>query len=318
MSFEILGTGHFSPERIVTNDELSHMVETDDEWIMKRIGVHERRVCVTETTVDMGTHAARQALEGAGVKPEELDLIIGTTVSGETSSPGLGCMIQSCLGAACPAVDLVSACSGFVFALDVAAGYFARGVVKKVLVVSSERMSGVVDWTDRGTCCIFGDGAGAAVLGAGDNYLQSVFYTKGGDDVISVPVRSDSSPFYQNPMQKPVVNMRGQETYKFAVTNMSQNIRTVLERSGLRGDNIRWVVPHQANFRIINEARRRVPEISSDRFCVNIDRYGNTSSASVPILLSEVNQAGKLERGDYIILAAFGGGLTSGACLLRW
>lgn len=318
MSFKILGTGHYVPERIVTNDELSQMVETSHEWIMQRIGVRERHVCTTETTTDLGINAARRALEDAGVEAGELDLILGTTVSAEAITPGLACMVQNALGATCPAVDLVSACSGFLFALDVAAGYFARKAVKKVLIVSAERMSGVINWTDRGTCCIFGDGSGAAVLGEGDNYLDSIIYTKGGNDVINVPIKSDKSPFYENPLPEAVVNMQGQETYKFAVTTMSSNIRKLLENSGISGDEIAWVVPHQANYRIINEARRRVPEIDSDKFCINIDRYGNTSSASVPILLDELRQSGKLKRGDYLILAAFGGGLTSAAALLRW
>lgn len=318
MSFAVLGTGHCVPKRVVTNEELSHMVETDDAWIMKRIGVSSRHVCVTETTVEMGVASARAALSEAGMVPKDLDLILGTCMTGETISPGLGCMVQQGIGADCPAVDLVAACSGFVWALDVAAGYFARKKAKKILVVSSERMSGVVDWTDRGTCCIFGDGSGAAVLGEGENYLESCFNTQGGNDVISVPVRSDQSPFYENPMEKPVVLMKGQETYKFAVTNLVKDIRTVLDRAGVSGGDVRWVVPHQANYRIIQEAAKRLPEIPAERFSVNISRYGNTSSASVPILLDELNKEGKLKKGDYIVLAAFGGGLTSGASLLRW
>ena len=165
MSFQILGTGSFAPEKIVTNDDLSHMVETSDEWITKRVGVKERRVCTTETATDMGVAAAQRALEDAGVKPEELDLIIGASISADTISPGLAGMVQNRLGATCPCFDMNVACPGFLFALDVADGFFARGRVKKVLVVSSERMSGLIDWADRSTCVIFGDGAGAAVLG---------------------------------------------------------------------------------------------------------------------------------------------------------
>lgn len=318
MSFEILGTGHYTPKRVITNDDLSKMVDTNDEWIMKRIGVRERFVAETETTVELGAAAAQKALDDSGVQASELDLIIGTCMTGETISPGLACMVQNRIGASCPAVDLVAACTGFVYAMDVAAGYFARKTVKKVLIVSAERMSGVMDWTDRGTCCIFGDGAGAAVLGEGDNYLQSMFCTKGGDDVITVPIKSDKSPFYKNEFKEPVVHMKGQETYKFAVTAMSENIKIVMDKAGVSGSEIAWVIPHQANYRIIKEASRRIPEISPEKFCVNIDRYGNTSSASVPILLDEMNRAGKLKRGEYIVMAAFGGGLTSGAAILRW
>ena len=189
MSFQILGTGSFAPEKIVTNDDLSHMVETSDEWI-----------------TDMGVAAAQRALEDAGVKPEELDLIIGASISADTISPGLAGMVQNRIGATCPCFDMNVACPGFLFALDVAAGFFARGRVKKVLVVSSERMSGLIDWADRSTCVIFGDGAGAAVLGEGDKYLSSVLTTKGGEDVISIPTKWDNSPFYENPLKKNVVN----------------------------------------------------------------------------------------------------------------
>ena len=160
MSFRILGTGSFVPEKIVTNDDLSHMVETSDEWITKRVGVKQRHVCTKETTTDMGVAAAQKALENAGVRPEELDMIIGATISADTISPGLAGMVQNRIGAACPCFDMNVACPGFLFAMDVAAGFFARGVVKKVLVVSSERMSGLIDWTDRSTCCIFGTGPG--------------------------------------------------------------------------------------------------------------------------------------------------------------
>ena len=318
MSFKILGTGHFVPEHVVTNEDISKLVETSDEWIMKRIGVKERHVCTTETAVDLGVQAARRAMESAGTSAEELDLIIGTTISGDTISPGLGCMVQKALGASCPAMDMATACTGFVFALDVAAGYFARKTVKKVLIVSAERMSGVVDWTDRGTCCIFGDGAGAAVLGEGEGYLGSVFDTRGGDDVISIPIKSEKSPFYENSIKEPVVYMNGQETYKFAVTTLASNIQRLLEQTEISGSDVSMVIPHQANFRIINEARRRITQIDSEKFCINIDRYGNTSSASVPILLDEANAAGKLKRGDNIILAAFGGGLISCASMIRW
>ena len=318
MSFQILGTGSFTPERVVENEELSNYVETSDEWITKRIGVKQRHVCTTETTADMGEQAARRALENAGVRAEELDLIIGATISADTISPGLAGMVQNRIGAHCPAFDINVACPGFLFALDTAAGFFERKTVKKVLVVSSERMSGLVDWTDRGTCCIFGDGSGAAVLGEGDSYLASELHTKGGEDVIAIPTWWNNSPFYQNELRKNCVFMQGQETYKFAVTAMPADIKAVLDMAGLRGEDFSIVIPHQANYRIINEARKRLPEIDPEKFCVNIDRYGNTSAASVPILLDEMNRTGKLRRGDIVVLAAFGGGLSNAACVLRW
>ena len=318
MSFRILGTGSFLPQKVLTNDDLSHMVETSDEWITKRVGVKERRVCTTETNTDMGVAAALAALEDSGVKPEELDLIIGATISADTISPGLAGMVQNRIGAACPCFDMNAACPGFLFALEVADGFFVKKTVKKVLVVSAERMSGLIDWTDRSTCVIFGDGAGAAVLGEGDNYLASELHTAGGDDVISIPTWWDNSPFYEHQLKQNKVNMAGQETYKFAVSSMVRDIQSVMAKAGITGEQVKAVIPHQANYRIINEARRRLPEIAPEKFLINIQRCGNTSSASEPILLDEANRQGILQPGDYVVLSAFGGGLSSAASVVRW
>lgn len=318
MSFRILGTGSFLPQKVLTNDDLSHMVETSDEWITKRVGVKERRVCTTETNTDMGVAAALAALEDSGVKPEELDLIIGATISADTISPGLAGMVQNRIGAACPCFDMNAACPGFLFALEVADGFFVKKTVKKVLVVSAERMSGLIDWTDRSTCVIFGDGAGAAVLGEGDNYLASELHTAGGDDVISIPTWWNNSPFYEHQLKQNKVNMAGQETYKFAVSSMVRDIQSVMAKAGITGEQVKAVIPHQANYRIINEARRRLPEIAPEKFLINIQRCGNTSSASEPILLDEANRQGILQPGDYVVLSAFGGGLSSAASVVRW
>ena len=318
MSFRILGTGSFLPRKVLTNEDLSHMVETSDEWITKRVGVKERRVCTTETNTDMGVAAALAALEDSGVKPEELDLIIGATISADTISPGLAGMVQNRIGATCPCFDMNAACPGFLFALEVADGFFVKKAVRKVLVVSAERMSGLIDWTDRSTCVIFGDGAGAAVLGEGDSYLASELHTTGGDDVISIPTWWDNSPFYGHELKKNVVSMAGQETYKFAVTSMVRDIQSVMAKAGITGEQVKAVIPHQANYRIINEARRRLPEIAPEKFLINIQRCGNTSSASEPILLDEANRQGLLQPGDYVVLSAFGGGLSSAASVVRW
>ena len=318
MSFRILGTGSFLPQKVLTNDDLSHMVETSDEWITKRVGVKERRVCTTETNTDMGVAAALAALEDSGVKPEELDLIIGATISADTISPGLAGMVQNRIGATCPCFDMNAACPGFLFALEVADGFFVKKTVKKVLVVSAERMSGLIDWTDRSTCVIFGDGAGAAVLGEGDSYLASELHTAGGDDVISIPTWWNNSPFYEHQLKQNKVNMAGQETYKFAVSSMVRDIQSVMAKAGITGEQVKAVIPHQANYRIINEARRRLPEIAPEKFLINIQRCGNTSSASEPILLDEANRQGILQPGDYVVLSAFGGGLSSAASVVRW
>ncbi len=318
MSFQILGTGSFLPEKVITNEELSKMVDTSDEWITKRVGVKERHVCTTESNTDMAAEAAARALESAGVDAPELDLIIGTSVSADSISPGLASMVQKRLGAKCPAFDINAACPGFLFGLEIAAGFFSRGTVKKVLVVSSERMSGLIDWTDRSTCCIFGDGAGAVVLGVGDSYLASELHTQGGDDVIDIPTGWNNSPFYQVEQKKNCVFMKGQDTYKFAVTSMVNDIRSVMEQAGVSGEQVSAVIPHQANLRIISEASRRLPEIAPEKFLANIQEVGNTSSASEPILLDKAVRSGQIKRGDYVVMAAFGGGLSSAACVIRW
>lgn len=304
------------PERIVKNDELANYVETNDEWIKQRVGIAERRVATTETCADMAEKAAKAALENAGVKPEELDLIIASTVSGDYASPSLSCLVQKRIGATCMAFDISAACSAFMFLLETAAGYFARGH-KKVLLVSSEKLSKLVDWSDRSTCVIFGDGAGAAVLGEGDSYFDSVFNVTGDDEVIRIPTYAGNSPFSALEPEKPVIHMAGQETFKYAVNAIVHDIKTLLERNLISPEEVKYVVPHQANKRIIDAASRRLG-IPYEKFVVDIDKYGNTSSASLPIALDELWRSGELKRGDLVVFTAFGGGLADAACLIRW
>lgn len=317
MTFRIAGTGMYVPPRAVTNDDLSRMVETNDEWIRQRVGVAERRISTDEWTSEMATKAAAAALDNAGVKASELDLILAATVSGETISPSVSAMVQHNLGATCPAFDINAACSAFIFLLETAAGFFARGRAQRVLVVGAERLSGILDWTDRSTCIIFGDGAGAAVLTDGDGYLDSTLTVAGGDDVIKIPHFPGSSPFFEREIESPYIHMKGQETFKYAVNAMSGDITTLLTRNALTADDIKYIVPHQANRRIIDFTAKKLG-IPAEKFYVNIEKYGNTSSASVPIALDELNRAGALEPGDLVILSAFGGGLANGACLIKW
>lgn len=317
MSFTILGTGMYVPQRVVTNDDLSLLVDTNDEWIRKRVGIERRHVSVSETTSEMGCIAARRALDNAGVRPEELDLILAATVSGEYVSPSVSCMIQHELGVQCPAYDINAACPAFIFLLETAAGFFARKKAKKVLVVGAERLSGIVDWTDRGTCVIFGDGAGAAVLGEGDGYLDSILTVSGGDDVIKIPHYEGDSPFYQRRGEKPYIHMEGQDTFKFAVNAICADVRRLLCEHQLKAEDVAYIVPHQANMRIIDFAARKL-NIPLEKFKMDIGEYGNTSSASIPIALDELNRAGALHRGDLLILTGFGGGLASASCLVRW
>jgi len=316
MSFRILGTGSCLPRRSVSNEELSRFLDTSDEWISQRVGVKERRVCTTETTADLACGAALAALEMSGVKPEELDMIICATVSADNAAPSLACSVQAMIGAACPAMDINAACSGFIYAVDTAAGYFARGT-EKILVIGAERLTRLLDWGDRSTAVIFADGAGAMALGRGDSYISSKLYAKGGDSVLNIPNHAGESPYYENESRRPYVSMNGQETFKFAVKAMCTDLLEVTEAAGLRIEDIDWIVPHQANARIIDAAVRKLG-ISPDRCCQNIGKVGNTSAASVAILADELCRSGKLKDGDYIAMCSFGAGLTSAACIIKW
>lgn len=317
MSFRILGTGMYVPEKIVTNNDLSHVVETNDEWITQRVGVKRRHISQTETAADMATVAAKNALAAANVSPEEIDLILVASISSETTSPATACLVQRNIGATCMAFDISAACAGFLFALENASMYFAAGKVKKVLVIGAERMSRIVNWKDRSTCVIFGDGAGAAVLGEGDAFADSMFTVTGNDTVIRVPNYVGESPFWEGEIAEPYVAMQGQETFKFAVKSMVRDVQALLDRNNLTLDDITCIVPHQANSRIIELAARKL-KMPLERFVVNIDEYGNTSAASVAIALHEAVSQGRIKPGDRVILAAFGGGLSSAAILLNW
>jgi 3-oxoacyl-[acyl-carrier-protein] synthase-3 len=244
-------------------------------------------------------------------------MIIVASITAEYKSPNVACMIQKKLGATCPAMDINCACSAFVFALETAAGYFARGKVQRMLVVGAERLSATVDWQHRSTCVIFGDGAGAVLLEKGGNYLSSRLHSYGDNDIIRIPNYAGDSPFYKGPIEKPVINMHGQETFQFAVKSICRDIQDVAADAGIQVSDISWVVPHQANSRIIDYAKKKLP-IPGDRFYLNIERYGNTSSASIPIALDELNRKGCFKRGELLALCAFGGGLSSAACIIRW
>ena len=229
MSFKIIGTGSYFPEKVLTNDDLANMVDTSDEWITQRVGVKERHISVNESAADMGFIAAQRALEMSGTSVEELDLIIAASITGDTICPTVAGSVQAKLGAKCPAFDVNSACSGFMFALETAAGFFARGTVKKALVIGAERMSKLVDWTDRNTCVIFGDGAGAAVLEPGDGYAASKIMTYGEDTVIKITSGTNNSPFYEKEMELCRIHMDGQETFKFAVNAIADGIKEMAE-----------------------------------------------------------------------------------------
>lgn len=317
MSFSILGTGKAVPDYILTNNELSTIVETNDEWIRTRTGIEERRICKNETITELCVKAANEAIADAGITPEQLDLIICSTMRGENLTPSQGCMIQKEIGAKCPAFDLNAACSGFIYALDVADGYFVRKKVKHVLIVSMDNLSNITNWKDRSTCVLFGDGGAAAVLGEGDDLLSIHLTASGNDEVLRIPHGENSSPFYEHKPEPALLQMMGNDVYKFAVNAMPEGIKTVVSEAGLQQSDVDWVIPHQANIRIINTAASKL-DIPREKFFCNINHYGNTSSGSVPIALHEASQAGLLKKGDIIALCAFGGGLTTGSCIIRW
>ncbi len=320
MSFNIIGTGSYVPEKVVTNDDLAVFLETNDEWISSRSGIKERHVCTNQTTSEMATEAAKRALENAGVDVGEIDMILCATVSGEYISPSVSCMVQRHLGASaqCACIDINCACTAWIYLMDTAAAFFCRGGIRKMLVIGAESMSRILNWHDRSTCVLFGDGASAVVLEPGDGYLGSSINVQGGDEVIAIPTKKGISPWYDREELLPLVHMNGQETYKFAVSNFPKRITEVLEKAGLQESDIKWVIPHQANKRIIDGAARRIKGVPNDHFLTNIHKYGNTSSASIPLVLDEANREGKLQRGDLIAMVAFGGGLSSAACIIRW
>lgn len=316
MSFNILGTGSYLPPNIVTNQDLSQIVDTSDEWITQRIGVKERRISKDETAADMAAKAAFEALEASNVKADELDLIIAATCSADDICPTVAGSVQKTIGASCPSFDINSACSGFLFALETADAFFAKGA-KKILVIGAERISRITDWTDRSTCVIFGDGAGAAVLSHGDGLLYSKINTIGGNEVIEIPNKDTDCPFSAKRNKKPYIFMDGQETFKFAVNSITEGINTALSELNLTPNDISYYVLHQANMRIISYAAKRL-HTDINKFFVNIQKYGNTSSASVPIALDELVRTKDLKSGDLLLLSSFGGGLSNAVSVIKW
>jgi 3-oxoacyl-[acyl-carrier-protein] synthase-3 len=266
---------------------------------------------------EYASRAGRLALENAGITADELDLILCATIRGDYITPSLACMIQKELGASCPAFDVNAACTGFLYALDIALGYFARKKAKKILVVAAECMSKLVDWKDRSTCVLFGDGAGAAVLAEGDGLLSIKLSASGSRDFLKIDTTAGNSPFWEKTEFNPYLEMNGKEVYKFAVAAMCGDLEEVIREAGLTVQDIDFVLPHQANMRIIETAKGKLG-IPHERYRVNIERFGNTSSASIPILLDELNRAGEFQNGSLLAMSAFGGGLTTGACFIRW
>ncbi len=325
----ITGTGSCLPEQIVTNEDLSKVVDTSDEWISSRTGIRERHLAKDETTASMAAEAGRRALQDAGIGAEEVDLLIVGTITGDYVTPSTSCEVQEILGAVnAVAFDINAACAGFMFALHTAHAYLQSGIYKTALVLGAETLSKIMDWKDRSTCVLFGDGAGAAVVRAfekgqaEDKAAGGILAFEQGSDgrkgkVLSCLGRRNNNPLIENPFIPSYVSMNGQEVYKFAVNTVPASIQKVLELAGLETGDIKYFVLHQANIRILQAVAKRL-KADMEKFPVSLDHCGNISAASVPILLDEMNRKGMLEKGDKIVMSGFGGGLTWASAVLEW
>lgn len=318
----IVGTGSYAPEQIVTNDDLAKIVETNDEWITTRTGIHERRIAadVETGTSYMAAEAARRALADAGVAAEELDIIILATSSPDNCFPSGACEVQGVIGAhRAVAFDVSAACSGFIFALNTMQAFIQAGIYQTGMLIGADCLSKLTDWTDRGTCVLFGDGAGAAIIKAEERGLVHMVMgadgTKG--SVLSCVSRTGGSFLNGKTPEIGYMFMDGQEVFRFAVKKVPECVHQLLDEADTDIEDIKYFVLHQANYRIFESVAKRLKQ-PIEKFPMNIDRYGNTSGASVPLMLDELNREGKLSRGDKIVLAGFGGGLTWGAALLEW
>jgi len=317
LSFNIIGTGSSCPKKVVTNDDLVTFLDTSDEWITTRTGVKARRVCNDEKINDLAVESTKQALENAKIEAKNLDLIICATMGGDFVTPSTACCIQKEIGATCPAFDINAACSGFIYALDIANSYFCREGINNILVVVAENMTKYLDWTDRGTCVLFGDATAAVVLGRGDGLKAIRLAARGNSEVLNINNNDSNTPWQNNENEKRYLHMNGQEVFKFAVNAMVKDVRNLLKEANIAEEDVNVMLPHQANIRIIDNAKQKL-NIPLESYYTNIERYGNTSAACIPVLLDELNKGNKLKKGDIIVMSAFGGGLTSGACIIEW
>ncbi|ADL42668.1 3-oxoacyl-(acyl-carrier-protein) synthase III [Caldicellulosiruptor obsidiansis OB47] len=322
---KILSTGRFVPERILSNHDLEKMVETTDEWITQRTGIKERRIVDGRTsTTDLAVQAARNAMQKAGISPDEIDVVIVATVTPEMFFPSTACLVQKELKLKNAfAFDISAACSGFIYGMAIATQFIQNGFCKTALVIGAEALSKITNWSDRSTCVLFGDGAGAAILTAsneegilgfelgsdGENGLLLYCHAFGLSD-LSYSQSKDMPNFRK-------IYMDGNEVYKFAVKIMPYAVEKVLEKVGLSSSDIDVFIPHQANIRIIESAAKRL-KIPMEKVFVNLHKYGNTSAASIPIALDEAIEEGKIKKGDKIVLVGFGGGLTWASCAVKW
>jgi len=308
MGITIRGMGYYVPDKVLTNFDLEKMVDTSDDWITTRTGIKERRIAGSESLTDMAYRASLEALESAQIDPQEIDTIILATLTPDLGFPASACLLQARLGAnRAYAFDISAACSGFLYGLEIASSMLSSGRAKRVLLVGAEKLSQIVDWTDRATCVLFGDGAGAVVLSS-----------EGEGELLASVMRSDGNYWEILYAERcGYIKMKGKELFKLAVRSMADVCEEVLQRAGVSTQDINLIVPHQANIRIIQALAEKL-NVPMERVYSNIHKYGNTSAASIPIALCEAYKEGKLKRGDLVLLTAMGGGLTWGASLIRF
>jgi len=324
-SVGIIGIGNFLPEKVLTNKDLEKIVDTSDEWIVDRTGIKERRIVEQgEATSDLAARAAEEALKDAGVSPDEIDLIIVATATPDMLFPSTACLVQDKIKASkAAAFDLSAGCSGFVYALVVGSQFIQTGLYKKVLVIGAETLSKITDWTDRNTCVLFGDGAGAAVLGevpAGYGLLGSELGADGsGGEFLSVPAGGSRMPATSESVAQGLhyLQMSGSDVFKFAIKVMGEAAVKALDHAGLSSEDVDCFIPHQANIRIIQSAAKRL-KLPMEKVMINVEKYGNTSAASIPIAMKEALQKNSIKNDDIVVLVGFGAGLTWASCVIKW
>ena len=315
---KIIGTGSALPALAVTNDMLSEFLDTNHEWIFTRTGIAQRRIMSSETLEDLAILAAKQALDNAKLDASALDLIICANIANQYITPGLSCVVQGKIGANCPCFDISSACSGFIFAMDIANAYLKSGTVKNILIVCADEISKIVNWNTRDTSVLFGDGAGAVVVSQGDNLKSIRIATTSAVEPLFCLKELASTPFTKiESVAVAGLSMNGKDVYKMAVNAAIQDINFVMNEASVTQKKISFYLLHQANLRILDTIRDYLGE-KDEKFPKNIHKYGNTSAASIPILLDEMNREGQLKKGDMLVMCAFGAGFSSGACVVEW
>ncbi len=327
MNIKILGTGSYAPKKVLTNTDLEKIVDTNDEWISSRTGIKERHIAEdNESCSDIALQASLRAIEEANIKVEDLDLIVVASITGDKIFPSTACILQKKLQASnAVCFDVSAACSGFLYAIETVSLMLSNSsTYKKALVLGAEKMSSIVDWTDRNTCVLFGDGAGSMILEATDNADEnSIIASKLGsngdyEDILHIPAGGSAMPTSHETVDNHLqfLKMEGQEVFKLAVNSMVSACKETMEKAGVESSDIKWLIPHQANYRILKSVAKRL-RIAEDNVFINVNKYGNTSAGSIGIAFDEMMKSNSTKKGDYVLLTAFGGGLTWGAMLLK-